>query len=708
MSKHDLSVSGGADKYQYRLSLGYLDRDGILFGPGNHEKKYSLGVNISADVTKRLKVGATLTGYYRNYTQPFYTDSWNYLARALPILTDTLADGRYGNSWLRTAGRNNWENPRMLAFNGLQTKVVQRFLSTISLEYKLPFDLKYSAKFGVDKYDGMLSGFTPRMQTWNPKKTTEFINWNSPATAPRAAKNDYNDLNITFFNTVDWVRTFGKHNLSAMIGASYNNFATDTWATSYYGYLDGTLDAFDAGNTWNATSGKPTADVLESYFGRFNYDYDGRYFFQFTDRSDGSSRLGINTRWMNFPSAEVGWRVDKEAFFNSDFVTFLKLRSSYGAMGMQNIDLYSYTRTVKPGQDYSFNGTINSGAAMLTDADPNMRWERTVTANIGVDVNIFKNKIALSLDAYHRNTIGMLRQINIPAQVGGLGGPIKNLGGMINKGIEFTAQYNDKIGNVSLTLYGNAAYNYNEVTKLGDEVIYFSDGTILKQGYPVNAFYILESEGLFQSADEVANHAYQSPKTIPGYIKYKDQPTKDNKPDGIINGDDRVAIKSSSLIPKFNYAFGFTVGYKGFALSTAFQGVAGIKALPTANLIFPFNNGANATKEWLTDAWTPENPNAKLPIVTTSTLGVDNYQRSTFWLRDVSYLRMRNIQLGYALPEKLVSRAKIQKVSVFINAENLLTFSPFKDFDPESIMNSTNLYTYPMLKTFNGGINVTF
>jgi hypothetical protein len=201
----------------------------------------------------------------------------------------------------------------------------------------------------------------------------------------------------------------------------------------------------------------------------------------------------------------------------------------------------------------------------------------------------------------------------------------------------------------------------------------------------------------------VKNWAYQGPKTKPGYIKFKDQ-----NGDGIINGDDRVLINTSSQTPKWNYAFGFTVNYKGISLNTAFQGVGGIKALPTANLIFPFNNGANATKNWLTDAWTPENPDAKLPIVTTSTGNVDNFQRSTFWLRDVSYLRMRNIQLAYALPQRWLDKAKIKKVSVFINGENLLTFSPFKEFDPESIMDQTDLYTYPMLKTFNGGINVTF
>jgi TonB-linked SusC/RagA family outer membrane protein len=169
IQKHDVSVSGSGDKYQYRFSLGYLDRDGVMIGPNNHEKKYSVGLNTSVNVSKRLKVGLTLDGYYRQYTQPFYTSFWSYLMRTLPILTDTLADGRYGNSWLRTPGRNNWENPRMIAYTGYGKKTVQRLLASAFAEYKLPFDITYNIKFGVDKYDGLLSEFTPQVKTYNPQ-----------------------------------------------------------------------------------------------------------------------------------------------------------------------------------------------------------------------------------------------------------------------------------------------------------------------------------------------------------------------------------------------------------------------------------------------------------------------------------------------------------------------------------------------------------
>ncbi|WP_212004422.1 TonB-dependent receptor [Chitinophaga sp. HK235] len=702
IQKHDLSVSGSTDKYQYRLSLGYLDRDGILFGPGNHEKKYSVGLNSSMQVTKKLRAGLTLDGYYRNYTQPFYSSTWEYLARALPILTDTLADGRYGNSWLRTAGRNNWEHPRMLSYNGLQTKVVQRFLATIFAEYKLPFDINYNIKFGVDKYDGQLTQFTPRMQTFDPK-TNAATNWNNPNTAPRSYKTDYNDMNIHFYNTLDWKKTFAsKHNLSAMVGASYDNFDKDQFDASMYGYLDATLDALNAGVYWNATSGNTTRDVLESYFGRVNYDYDGKYLFEAAFRYDGSSRFAKGNRWGLFPSASAGWRIDKESFFQSKLIDVLKLRASAGQMGSQAVPLYNFLPSVYLGEDYSFGGTLSSGGAAKDAVDPNIKWEVTTTYNAGVDINLFKSRLAVTVDAYKKRTDGILRQVNIPSQVGNLNGPKRNVGIVDNTGIELVVQYKNNIGNLDYGVYGNVAYNKNMVVDLKGEKI-ISGNTITIEGHPIDAYYVLLSDGIFQSNEEVAKSATQSGRTKAGYIKYKDI-----NGDGIINDDDRVILNSSSSAPKYTFGFGFNLGYKGITLSASFQGIAGIKAYPVGNLALPFVNGANATKEWLTDAWTPEKTNARLPIVTTATNGVDNFRGSDFWLRNNSYVRMRNLQLGYSLPDRWLSKVKISKVNVFVNGENLLTFSRYKDFDPEAVLDQSNLYRYPMLKTFNGGLNVTF
>jgi hypothetical protein len=178
--------------------------------------------------------------------------------------------------------------------------------------------------------------------------------------------------------------------------------------------------------------------------------------------------------------------------------------------------------------------------------------------------------------------------------------------------------------------------------------------------------------------------------------------------DGIINGDDRVIISESSAIPKYTYGFGFNVGYKGLTLSAFFQGIAGIKIYPVANIAYPFNNGANAKTDWLTDAWTPEHTDARLPIVTESTGGTDNFRQSDFWLQNGSFLRLKNVQLAYEIPHAWLEKVKISRLSVYVNAQNALTFTKYKDFDPETIVNYNSLYHYPMLKTYNVGVNVDF
>jgi TonB-linked SusC/RagA family outer membrane protein len=384
----------------------------------------------------------------------------------------------------------------------------------------------------------------------------------------------------------------------------------------------------------------------------------------------------------------------------------LKLRGSVGQLGNQAVPLYSYENAIKLGQNYAFGGTLASGAAALAYTDPNIHWETTTTYDLGFDAELLNNRISVTADVYKKRTTDILREVNIPAQIGGLSGPQENIGTMENTGIEVALRYRNSIGAFDYDIHGSLSYNKNEVVDIDGQILYDFNtnlSTITQAGYPINSYYLLQADGIFQSDEEVAASAFQSNSTKAGYIRYRDI----NK-DGIINGDDRVIVSSSTNIPKYTYGFGFNLGYKGFTLNAFFQGVAGIKIYPTANLSFPFNNGANATWEWVTDSWTPERTNARLPIVTESTGQQDNFQSSTFWLRDGSYLRLKNVQLAYALPEKWLSAVKISKVSVFVNAENALTFSKYKDFDPETIVNASTIYHYPMLKTFSGGVQVQF
>ncbi|HTF16571.1 MAG TPA: SusC/RagA family TonB-linked outer membrane protein, partial [Chryseolinea sp.] len=570
-----------------------------------------------------------------------------------------------------------------------------------------PFGINYNIKFGADKYDGLLEEFTPQVQTFNPK-TGAAINWNSPATAPRAANTDYSDLNIHFYNTLNWQKQFGQsHNLALMAGSSYDNFSSGSFDASMTGYLDGALTALDAGTVRYATSGRSTKDVLESYFGRLNYDFDGKYLLEATFRYDGSSRFAPGNRWGFFPAVSAGWRIDKENFFKGvEAINLLKLRGSVGELGNQAVPLYSYESAISLGNNYSFGKALASGAAATAYTDRDISWETTTTYDIGLDLELFNSKLSLTADVYDKRTTGILREVNIPAQIGGLQGPQENIGTMHNKGYEITLGYRNNIGDFNYEVSGNVSYNENRVVDIDGQILYNLNTnvtTITQAGYPINALYMLDAVGIFQSDEEVASSPFQSNSTKAGYLKYNDI-NKDN----VINAEDRVIINSSTVIPKYTYGFGVNMGYKGLSLNAVFQGVAGIKIYPTANLAYPFSNGANATWEWATDAWTPEKPNARLPIVTESTGNQDNFQANDFWLRDGSYLRLKNIQLSYLLPQRWMSTLKISKLAVFLNAENWLTFSKYKDYDPETLVNVNSLYHYPMLKTVSGGVKVTF
>lgn len=713
MQKHDLSFSGSSETVNYRLSLGFLDRDGIIIGPNNNENKYSLGLNTSAKVNKRLTVGLTLNGYYRNYTQPVYSnaDFWTGLMRALPLLPDTLANGAYGVPTIRTQGRNNWEHPRMLAEQGKYKKTVQRFLASLYADYQLPFNITYHAQGGIDKYDGFLDRFVPHMtkqenrpdENGNPVIQT----WNNPATAPRTYNYDDNDLGIHLFNTLSWASDFSKdHQLNLMIGGSYDYYHVQRFDAQTTGYLDGSLTAIGVGTERLAINGYSTEDILISYFGRANYSYKDKYILELIARYDGSSRFARGNRWGFFPGVSAAWRLDQEDFMQDSFFDFLKLRASVGALGNQAVALYNYEPSIVLGQDYSFGGALISGAANNAYIDPGIHWEKTTTYNLGMDLGIFDNKLSFTAEVYKRRTTDILREVVIPAQVGNLEGPQRNVGTVDNTGYELSLGYHNQHGDFWYDVSGNFNYNKNKVVDLDGQILY-NDGTnlstITKEGLPMNSHYLLQAVGIFQSEEEIEQWADQGAGTIPGFIKYRDV-----NEDGIINGDDRVVMNASSIMPKYTFGMQLQVGYKGFDLGATLQGVAGMKIYPTGNIAFPFVNGANATWEWASDAWTPENPNARLPIVTESQDGQGNFRRSDFWLRDGSYLRIRNLQLGYTLPEQWLSQIKVQKIHVYVNAQNYFTFSKYKDYDPETTVNVSSLYHYPMIRTISGGVNITF
>lgn len=712
IQQHNLRVSGGTEKVTYNIGLGYMDQDGILID-ANHANRYSLNISVNADVSKRLKIGASLVGNYRVYSEPAFGGSdatgyyFNRLMRVLPIFTPYTEDGKYGSTVFTTPGRNTIENPIMLLKEGRNDHYVQRNLVKVNADYKLPFDITYSATLGLDKLDGKAETFVPYIQSFHPITGVP----NNYNVNPYSTNYNENRTGLSLYHTLNWQRQFAKdHDVQVMLGSSYNSFHYGDFSATSEGYFDNTLTDLDVGSLNMRNAGSVTDDRLLSYFGRVNYAYRDKYLLEAVLRYDGSSRFARDNRWGAFPSVSAGWRIDQEPFMeNVRKIDLLKLRASWGKLGNQAVPLYSYEPNVVLGEpyDYPFNNVVSPGGAVTSYNDPTISWETTTSYNAGVDVSLWNGLLGGSVDVFKRRTEGILRRVNIPQQVGGLAGPQQNVGVVDNDGIDLMLTHRNRLGDFSYEVAGAVSYVKNKVVDLNGEVM-ISGRKIVKEGYALDSWYLYDAIGIYQTPEEIANSATVGGGVKPGYLQYRDV-VKDGK----IDGDDRVIIGSS--IPKWNYSFNVNFGYKNLRLETFWQGVQGINHYTSLNLVAPFNNGAGVTKEWVTDSWTPERRNARLPILTTATGAPEMYatgNASSFFLQNGSYLRLKNIQLKYEFSKAILSRIRIQRLAVFANAENLLTITKFKGFDPEKDVASNaagdDIYEYPSLKTVSFGLNVTF
>jgi hypothetical protein len=350
--------------------------------------------------------------------------------------------------------------------------------------------------------------------------------------------------------------------------------------------------------------------------------------------------------------------------------------------------------------DYTYGTLVKQGAAETSSSDPNISWETTTMTNFGIDAGFFKGKLELTIDIYNKDTRDILRPVNLPSQVGNWTGPMSNIGQVNNKGFEISTNFRETINKVTFEIGGGLSYNKNEVVNLNGQQI-ISGRYITTEGHPIDSYYVLNAIGIFQSNEEVAASPFQNVATKAGYIKYQDV-NGDNK----INADDRIVVHG--VVPELTYAFNLGAEYKGFDFSVIFQGVGQIYTYPQHNVSYPFYNGAGFTKDWETETWTPENPNSKYPILTTSTGNTLNFDNSNFWLQDASYLRMKNIQLAYNFPRSLIQKISIKDLKVFVNGQNMLTFSKMTKFDPEKNMKNDNIFEYPSIKILTVGLNVTF
>ncbi len=624
----------------------------------------------------------------------------NRLMRMVPIQpSGRFEDGRWPDSWVLTPGQNSFTNPLIRATEGFRTEKKNYVLGNLSLKYDILDGLNYEMNTALNYRDVLLEEFDPLI--WLHDARTGLPTRTYSSTTRRRSTYTRSPT-LTIFNIVTYGKQIDQHSILVLAGQSYKGDKSLSFRSEARGFPSNELTELDLGTDRIRVAGTSSISTLLSYFGRLQYSYKNKYLFESNFRYDGSSRFHPDNRWGLFPSFSLGWRVGQESFMeNLTWLNELKIRSSWGQIGNQQIGLFQYVNSVDLENDYAFGGKIAPGAAVTQSKDPNISWETTSITNVGLDWNLFQGKLTGVAEFFHKRTDGILRSINLPAQVGDLAGPTTNLAVVDNTGFEIALNHRNRISdNFSYEVGGHLTRIRNEVIDTKGEIIYGSRN-ITKEGSPIDSWYMYKTDGLFQTQEEIDANPTYSTRVGPGDIKYVDL---DNN--GVIDGDDRYVAGTS--FPDYTYGLNIGVTIKGVQLTTFWQGVLGIDIYPDYNMASPFYNGAGLQKMWLTDAWTPENKNAELPRLTSRNQYAENFLNSDFWLKDASYLRLKNIQISYSVDERVLNKVRIKELRIFVNAQNLLTFSKYKQFDPERNILQSNLSEYPSVKMFTMGLNVKF
>lgn len=704
IQSNNFRVSGGSQKTKYSLSAEYLNQDGVLKKMSG-AKKYGIQIRLDSKISNRFGIDGNIKLNRWDRAQPSVGigTAMNRIMRMVPMQPEAkLPNGDWADSWVLTPGQNSFQDPRVLRDEYSGKAISDYVMFNLGINYIITKGLKYEARGFVNHLNSVTDNFSTVV--WLHDVRTGKPTRNPYTSTGEKEKASSISERINFTHLMNYEAFLGDHAFKVMLGNSieHSEFSSFTARRTGYNYKEireissGTMDQFATGSS--------NEDVLISFFGRVNYSFKDRYLFELSSRYDGSSRFARAKRWGLFPSFSAGWRLSEESFLQDIlWLNDLKLRISYGHVGNQEIGRFNFLSSVSSGYGYPFGGVYNgAGTAITSSSDPNIHWETTKITNLGIEWSLLDYRLSGEFDYFYKRTDGILRRIALPSQVGNLSGPVTNLAVVDNTGLEVSLNYKQPIGNsFLLDLGGNFGYVKNNVVNLnGEEII--SGGTITKEGYPIDSWYVLQVDGIFQSESEVNNYPVITDRVGPGDLKYVDRNN-----DGIIDGDDRyIAAKS---FPPYTFGFNLDFSYKTLSLTTMWQGVSGIFIRPNMNMASPFSNGAGIQKEWMTDSWTPERPDARLPRVTRrNRYTAENFSDSDFWLQDASYLRLKNIQLSYKINSPIINKIGLTQASIFVNAQNLLTFTKLTYTDPERDILATNIETYPSIKIISSGINLKF
>lgn len=708
---HNVSINGGDEKSKYMVSLGYFDQKGNV--KKTRYQKYNALFNVSSQLTEKLGLSAKLGFLYAPFSEPVstYATSFSQIIRMANRISNTVParweNGALGYvsdgsplAWLESPSSNQWQNYTVTGNVAGDWAPLKGLHFKPSFGYRLGLGQQQQYVSEIQYYKGGPAG-TPLAPT--------------KLEGPNNLTNATDRTTYTLVQAVaDYEKNIDKHNFKILVGASQEHSIYNTFSAQRQNFLNNELTQINAAPALGqSTSGYANDWALQSAFARFNYNFNEKYLLEGNFRFDGSSRFAEGHRWGKFPAVSAGWVISKEDFFAGalNTVNSLKLRGSWGKLGNQQIaNNYAYFESIAGGQTYSFNQVLVTGLSPNAGANPLLQWEKTQSMGAGIDATFLNNKLDISVDYFERKTSNPLMRTQASATYA-FTAPYVNVDGeMTNKGIEFSAGYKDKAGEFNYSLNGNISFIENKVTKLtGGKVI--NDNTFYDVGTSFYSLYGYEALGIYKTQADVTGTAVLNNKVAAGDIQYKDQNN-----DGKIDANDKVDL--GSFYPKINYGLTFSSSYKSFELSLFFQGAAAVKAMG-GNLIGQVGPDVQKPTSVFLDRWTPTNTNADFPRLWYSYKQNDpTGTPSSFWVKDASYLRLKNVTLAYTLPKNVVKTLGLNNVKVYYSGQNLLTFTKYyKWIDPElgaASSSSTasgsagSVYNYPQVLVNTFGLNVTF
>ncbi len=768
--KHSVSASGSSDRIKYLMSFSYMDNPGVI--DNTAAKRLSYRVNLESNITDWLTLGARLYGYRQDTELSDASGSFSLMSRGVPCIYPYY-DGKYG--WIENpehpgfAPGSDGSRNNLYFFNRYKGSNTTHYSNASAfMKINLPYNIHYNASFDYSWRDALQKQH-PTLGTAYSFSQDKIGYTYSDLSKLYLTNTSTHSGRWTFQTTLDWAESYGKHDITAMVGFEAYKVDSQSFAATKTGFENDVLEQLNNVLELKDITGTMNDYAAASVFGRATYAYDGKYMAELNLRYDGSSRFSERSRWGLFPSVSAGWRISEEGFMDGSGFDNLKLRASWGRLGNNSIGNYDYLSTYASGYSYPFGGKLNSGYISTLSNDL-LEWETTTSIDGGLELAVLNNRLTFEADYYHKLTDGILFRAPINASVGNKTAPWQNLCEVVNQGFELTLGWKDSYGDFHYGISANFTRNYNMVTKykgaleagwvtdengirtyktnIGDVTSaadaarrtmegklineyflaniykgsgnhFFADGSVNPAGGPKDGMIRTEQDMAWLQAMVAAGNTFLPNKDVEkGGIWYGDYIYDDVNGDGVYGDANDYTYQGVSQTPKFYYGFNIDLGWKGIDFSARFAGAGGgarywrwvgFNAYSTdGKFTLPKEI---AYDHYFYDPANPDDPRTNLdsrhPRLTMNYGSEQNGANlySNLFLYKTDYLKLKNVTLGYTFPHKWMKKAHISNLRVFISGDNLFTITDYPGMDPEF---TDNLNFYASLRQYTFGVSLKF